>query len=260
MIITVFFLSMCGGLCSGVLGVGGAVVLIPLMYSVPPLVGAGALTMNQVAGLTMIQVLASAITGWLVHHKGGFTHTRTILFIGVPLGACSLFGAVFSKFMPSDALTITFGVVVLIALLLLFESADAKERGNDDSGEFHFKPWLFGLTGGTVGMVSGILGAGGGFVLIPAMIRVLKLPVRKAVGSSLGIIFIGALAGSAGKIVTLQVEWAYVPSLLLGAIPASLLGSRLSHRLPAAHLRTLLMILIGIILIKTWIEIVLKFV
>lgn len=260
MVVTIFFLSLFGGLCSGLLGVGGAVVLIPLMVSVPPLVGAGALTMNQVAGLTMIQVLASAITGWMTHRKGGFTHTRTIFSIGIPLGIFSLLGAVLSMFMPSEALTVVFGVVVLIALLLLVQSADARARGNDDQGEFHFRPLRFGLTGAITGMASGILGAGGGFVLIPAMIRILKLPVRIAVGSSLGIIFIGALAGSVGKIVTLQVEWIYVPSLLLGAIPASILGSRLSHRLPAAHLRTLLMILIGIILIKTWAEILFKYI
>jgi len=260
MMVTIFFLSLFGGLCSGVLGVGGAVVLIPLMYSVPPLVGAGALTMNQVAGLTMIPVLASAITGWIAHRKGGFTHTRTIFFIGIPLGVCSLLGAVFSRFMPGDALTLVFGVVVLVALLLLLQSADARAKGNDDAARFHFHPGRFILTGGIVGLASGILGAGGGFVLIPAMIRILKLPVRMAVGSSLGIIFIGALAGSVGKIVTLQVEWIYVPSLLLGAIPASLIGSRLSHRLPAAHLRTMLMVLIGVILIKTWAEILLKYI
>ncbi len=260
MIVTIFFLSLFGGFCSGLLGVGGAVVLIPLMYSVPPLVGAGALTMNQVAGLTMIQVLASAITGWIVHRRGGFTHTRTIFFIGIPLGICSLLGAVLSKFMHGDALSIVFGVVVLAALLLLIQSADGRKKGNDDECPFHFNPWRFMLTGATVGLASGILGAGGGFVLIPAMIRLLKLPVRMAVGSSLGIIFIGALAGSVGKIVTLQVEWIYVPALLLGAIPASLLGSRLSHRLPAAQLRTLLMVLIGIILLKTWAELLIKYI
>jgi len=150
--------------------------------------------------------------------------------------------------------------VVRVALLLLLQSADALAKGNDDAGRFHFHPGRFILTGGIVGLASGILGAGGGFVLIPAMIRILKLPVRMAVGSSLGIIFIGALAGSVGKIVTLQVEWIYVPSLLLGAIPASLIGSRLSHRLPAAHLRTMLMVLIGVILIKTWAEILLKYI
>lgn len=259
MIATIFFLSLFGGLCSGLLGVGGAVVLIPLMYSVPPLVGAGALTMNQVAGLTMIQVLASAITGWVVHRRGGFTHTRTIFYIGIPLGVCSLLGAILSKFMHGDALSIVFGIVVLVALLLLVQSADGRKMGNDDETPVNFYPGRFILTGGTVGLASGILGAGGGFVLIPAMIRLLKLPVRMAVGSSLGIIFIGALAGSAGKILTCQVEWLYVPSLLLGAIPASLLGSRLSHRLPAAHLRTLLMVLIGIILLKTWAGILLKY-
>jgi uncharacterized membrane protein YfcA len=260
MIATIFVLSLFGGLCSGLLGVGGAVVLIPLMVSVPPLVGAGTLTMNQVAGLTMIQVLASAITGWVAHRRGGFTHTRTIFYIGIPLGICSLLGAVLSKFMPCEALTLVFGLVVLVALVLLIQSADARAKGNNDETPFHFHPWRFISTGAITGLASGILGAGGGFVLIPAMIRILKLPVRVAVGSSLGIIFIGALCGAVGKIVTLQVQWIYVPALLLGAIPASLLGSRLSHRLPAAHLRTLLMILIGIILFKTWAEILITFI
>ena len=101
----------------------------------------------------------------------------------------------------------------------------------------------------------GIVGAGGGFILIPVMTRILKIPMRVAVGSSLGIIFIGAFMGSLGKILSLQVEWAYLIPVLAGAIPAALIGARLSKKLPAVYIRYSLLVIIFLTILKTWSEI-----
>ncbi len=95
MYITLFLLSLVGGFCAGLLGVGGAVVLIPLMYAVPQLVGVGALSMPEVAGISMLQVLAASITGCISHKRSGYTHMPIILAIGIPMAVCSFFGGLF---------------------------------------------------------------------------------------------------------------------------------------------------------------------
>ena len=254
MIPTLFVLSAVGGFFSGLLGVGGAVVLIPLMLGVPPIVGVGQLTMSEVAGITMVQVLAASVSGCLAHRRDGFTHMRTVLTMGVPMGVCSLGGALLSKSMESRSMLILFGVLVIVALamLLLKRTADEPDEGQ---GDFEFNAPASVAIGSGIGLASGIVGAGGGFVLIPVMITVLKVPMRIAVGSSLGIVFIGALMGSAGKMVSLQVEWIYLVPVLLGSIPGARVGARVSKMLPTDHIRYGLIIVVVLTLIKTWTDI-----
>jgi len=249
MSITLFFISIVGGIASGLLGVGGAIVLIPLMLSVPPLVGAGQLSMNEVAGITMIQVLASSIFGFITHKNSGQSHGKTILYIGIPMGIFSLAGAMYSKSMSEITLHLIFGILVAVAFGLLLKKSDGK---NQDTAEFAFNGFLSVLIGSVVGLAAGIIGAGGGFVIIPLMLRVLKIPLKITIGSSLGIVFIGALMGSIGKIVTLQVDITYLLPVVAGSIPAAIFGAKLSKKLPDKHIRYTLTSVVFLIMIKTW--------
>ena len=118
MILTLFLLSLFGGFFSGLVGVGGAVVLIPLMLAVPPIVGVGNLAMNQVSGINMVQVLTASATGFLAHRSKGFIHTRSILTIGIPMGAFSFEGAAISKTMTSQDVLLIFGFLVALAFMM----------------------------------------------------------------------------------------------------------------------------------------------
>ncbi len=253
MIPTLFIISFLGGFFAGLLGVGGAVVLIPLMLYVPPLVGAGELSIHQVSGITMVQVLAATVAGYLAHRSSGFAHTKTMLTIGLPMGVFSLLGATASNAMRSETILLIFGCVVIFAFVLLLK----KEPGepNLESNAVPFHPLSFPAVGCAVGFVAGIVGAGGGFILIPLMMRVLKIPIRITIGSSLGILFFGALAGALGKAMTLQVPWPFLWPVIAGSIPATLLGARISRALPAALIRYTLLAVILLTLLKTWWEI-----
>lgn len=246
--------SLTGGFCSGLLGVGGAVVLIPLLLSIPPLLGAGELSMNTVAGITMLQVLAASAMGMLAHRRGGYTHLPTVLAFGMPMGLTAFVGAAVTRGLSSLVLEIAFGVIVALALLLLC----LPTRGlGGDGYTFTFNRTASALCGGGVGFISGMIGAGGGFVLVPVMTGLLGIPLRVAIGSSLGIMFLGALMGAAGKIVTGQVEWRYLLPVIAGSLPAAWIGARVSRKLPA---RTLRWVLVGILLLifaKTWSRILL---
>ena len=257
MILTLFVLSLVGGFCSGLLGVGGAVLLIPMLLAVPPLVGVGALSMHEVSGLTMVQVLAASAAGFLAHRRSGFAHLKTILTIGIPMGLFSFAGAALSKSMAGETLLLVFGCVVAAALVLLLGRSRSE---SDDATDFKFNGMASAVSGAVVGFVSGIVGAGGGFVMIPIMLRLLKIPVRVAVGSSLGIVFIGALMGSMGKMLTLQVQWIWLLPVMAGSLPASLLGARISKRVPSGRIRQILLLLVLLIFIKTWCDIILSFI
>ncbi|MCK5878815.1 MAG: sulfite exporter TauE/SafE family protein [Holophagae bacterium] len=108
------------------------------------------------------------------------------------------------------------------------------------------------LIGAFVGFVSGSVGAGGGFILIPLMIIVLRVPLKVTVGTSLGIVFIGALTGSVGKLLSLQVHIATALPLVLGAIPAAQLGAKLSKKLSSVTIHRILLMVVFASMIKVW--------
>ena len=259
MSLALLLVSVVAGILSGILGIGGAVVLIPLMRVVPPLLGAGELTMGEIAGITMAQVLAASIAGWISHKRGGHAHTPTVLALGLPMAAAAFIGAYWK--LPDEPRRIVFGSLVAVALLMLFgKSSEEKKRAEtaDDAAETaEFSPniALSGVLGGFVGLAAGIVGAGGGFMIIPLMIRVLKAPMRIAVGSSLGIVVIGAVMGTAGKAFSGQIEWSYLPPVILGSIPASIIGSKISRAMNPGHLRKLLILIVSMTFVHTWWEV-----
>ncbi len=256
MIVTLFALSLLAGFCSGLLGVGGAVLLIPLLWSVPRLLGVGSLTMHEVSGVTMVQVLAASVAGYLAQRRNGFAHAPTVLAIGIPMGILALAGAALSKYMDGRFLLLIFGCLVVVALLLM---ARRTPVGSDEPADFTFSMPLAVGSGCCVGLLSGIVGAGGGFILIPIMIGILRMPIRVAVGSSLGIVFIGALLGATGKLMTMQVEVAWLLPVLAGSLPASLAGAYVGKRVAASRLRQILLLLIVIVLVKVWYDIFVLF-
>jgi uncharacterized membrane protein YfcA len=107
------------------------------------------------------------------------------------------------------------------------------------------------VVGGLVGMV----GAGGGFLLVPLMLYVLRIPMRAAVAASLGIVLLSGLAGAAGKVATGQVEWHLALALVAGALPGAWVGAAVSRRTHTRVLGLILGLLIGIVAIGMWWEI-----
>ncbi len=257
MSLILFLLSLFGGIGSGLLGVGGAVLLIPLLLAVPPLFGVGSLSMHQVSGITMIQVLAASATGYFFHRRGGFANGKAILAIGIPMGIFSFAGAAASKSMSSHTMLLIFGCMVTVAFFMLLTKSTGE---SDESSECNLKTIPAVCSGSCVGILSGIVGAGGGFILIPVMVKILKLPIRMAVGSSLGIVFIGALMGAVGKLMTFQVQWILLLPVVAGSLPSSLLGSYLSKKIAPSHIRHILLGLVLLILIKTGYDLYLIFI
>lgn len=105
-----------------------------------------------------------------------------------------------------------------------------------------------------VGLLGGIVGQGGAFVLIPIMLYVLKIPTRIALGSSVAISFLSALAGFAGKWGTGQIPFVMALVLVTGAVLGAQAGGRLSKRLQTVSLRTILSMLISFTALKMWFE------
>ncbi len=239
-------LSLVGAFVSGLVGVGGAVVMIPLLLYGPPLLGVGRLDVKTVAAVTMVQVFVAAVSGMLAHRRQGAVDGRLAAIGGVAMGAGAFVGALVSKITPDRALLVVFALMAsgAIVLLLVPEPADASTTPPG-------APLIVGIAGG-VGVMAGLVGAGGAFLLVPLLLVVARVPLRAAIGSSLAITAMAAAAGVAGKLLTGQVQLAPALAVVAGALPGSQIGAALSHRLPGRALRATLFAVVVVSAARVW--------
>jgi len=95
LIVTLLGLGLGGGFLSGLLGLGGAIFMIPLLLYVPPLLGVGLLTMKEVAAVSMVQVLSASLTGVLAHNKNKFVSKQLLIVMGVMNAIGNLAGSLY---------------------------------------------------------------------------------------------------------------------------------------------------------------------
>ena len=260
---TGFFAATLAGLgfvsafAAGLVGVGGAVLMIPLLYYVPPLIGSGALDIKMVAGVTMGQVLVGSLVGAAVHSGAGSVHRPLAVVAGTSMAAASLAGAVASRYVGSRTLLAVFGVMGLLALLLMFLPAPPEPLGPvGASVDFNRTAAVVYPT--AIGVLSGLVGAGGAFLLMPVLVGVMRVPLRVSIGTSLAITVVSSLAGFVGKLLTVQVPFGPTLAAVAGSLGGALLGARLSRRAPVGVLRSVLGALIALTTLRVWADVLLR--
>jgi hypothetical protein len=243
-----------GAFASGLVGIGGALVMIPLLLYAPPLLGVGRLDVKTVAAVTMVQVLVAAVSGVIAHGRHRRVDRRLAWVGGLAMTLGSLAGALASKQVPDRVLLLVFALMVTAAfVLMVLPEPPTDSRTDAETAEPpSYNRALIVAVGGGVGVAAGLVGAGGAFLLVPLLLVVVGVPIRVTIGSSLAITAFGATAGVAGKLVTQQIP--FWPALLvaLGALPGAQLGAAASRRLSGAALRRLLLAMIVLTGLRVW--------
>jgi uncharacterized membrane protein YfcA len=223
------------------LGIGGAVILLPLLSAF------AGLTLKEASNITVVQVVASSLIGWWAFRRGGLVHTRLAIWMGGAGAVGGFLGGFVSGRLTELQLEVIFLSVVLAAIVLLFLPVRELAVGGDSMPAFNV-PFAVGL-GALVGALAGMLGAGGGFLIVPLMLTGLRIPMRLAIGSSSVVKLISSSFAYAGKLVGTHIEPALALALLAGAIPCTYAGTWIARRVPPRFLRGLLAVmLIGIAL------------
>jgi hypothetical protein len=249
---TLVVLGAGGAFLAGLTGVGGAIVMIPLLVYVPPLIGTGRLAIHDVAAITMVHVFAAAASGLAGHARVRLVDRRLALVLGSGTMIGSLLGAIASRWVSGAVLQAVFAAMAAAGALMLLMMTGAAP------GEGPAPPWRTRtgfLLAALIGLLAGAVGAGGAFLLIPLMLYVLRVPPRLAVGSSLAIALAGAAAGLAGKLVTGQIPGWPALALVAGALPAAQLGAAVSGHLQTRALRIVLGVVIAAVAVGMWVEI-----
>ncbi|PLS02524.1 sulfite exporter TauE/SafE family protein [Neobacillus cucumis] len=252
-IITIFLIGFIGSFISGMLGIGGAIINFPMLLYIPVLFGVGHFTAHEVSGITAIQVFFATIGGVWAYRKGGFLNKTLITYMGISILLGSFIGGFGSTHMPESGINIVYGILALIAVIMMF----VPKKGIDDIAleQVKFNKWLAALLAFIVGIGAGIVGAGGAFLLVPIMLVILKIPTRMTIASSLAITFISSIGAVSGKISTGQV--AILPSLIMvvASLIASPIGANAGKKVNTKVLQIIMGVLILATAVKTWMTI-----
>ena len=214
------------GISLGLLGGGGSVLSVPLLVYV-----AGWEPHQAATGSLFIVGITSAVT-LAPHARAGRVRWRTGLIFGLAGMVGAYLGGRLAGLVPGAVLLIAFAVLMVAASSGMIRGRRDDGRGRE---ELRLLPAL--ALGATVGTATGFVGAGGGFVIVPALVLVAGLPMQAAVGTSLLVISMQSAAGLAGHLTGVHLPWPLTLTVTASAVLGSLVGGRLTGRVPAAVLR-----------------------
>jgi uncharacterized membrane protein YfcA len=231
-LILVLALSVVIGLSLGVLGGGGSILTVPILVYV-----AGFEAKEAIAASLFVVGVTSAVSV-LSHARGGRVMWRTGLIFGAAGMAGAFVGGLLGGHIPGQILLIAFAIMMVATSVAMLRG---RKKKNNDAGAAPVKHDLpLGrvlLDGAVVGLITGLVGAGGGFLVVPALALLGGLPMSVAVGTSLVVIAMKSFAGLAGYLTTVQLDWGITLGVTAAAIVGSLVGSKLAGRIPEAALR-----------------------
>jgi uncharacterized membrane protein YfcA len=250
--LTLVVLGFLGAFVSGLVGVGGAIVMVPLLYYVPPIIGVGSLDIKQVAGITMAQVLAASAVGAITHGRGAMIHRQLAVTGGTAMAIGALIGAVGSRYVSGRAILAIFAVMTSVALPLMFIRPARLGATAADGTRMPFNRVTAVTWPGLIGLASGLVGAGGAFLLVPLLIAILHVPVRVAIGTSLAMTSASVAMGFLGKVLTTQIPLWPALAVIAGSLTGAPLGAKVSHRAPVSVLRFVLAAIIAVVAIRVW--------
>ena len=243
------------GLVLGLLGSGGSILTVPVLVYL-----AGEPDKVAIAESLAI-VGAIAAVGAVPYARQKLVHWRSVLYFGVPGIVGTYGGAALSRYIPGPVQLALFAVVMLLAagLMLRGRPYGKAGEGEEKGGSKRQPVWLVAAEGLLVGVLTGLVGVGGGFLIVPALVLLGGLPMRLAVGTSLLIVAAKSAAGFAKYVDVLAetglvVDWSLIGMVAAVGIVGSLVGNALSQRVPQAQLKRVfavfLILMGGFILVK----------
>ncbi len=251
---SLFVLGLFGGFISGLLGIGGGIIMVPLLLYVPPALGVGLLGMKAVAGITSVQSFVGAVSGAVGHNRFKRINRNLVIYMGSSMAVGSLAGSIASDSVSANLMLMIFACMALMASIMMF--IPKKDHADDISAESIQFHRVHTITAGLIlGILSGLIGQGGAFLFIPVMIYLLHIPMRIAIGSALAIGIISSIAVLLGRLGTNQIPYMFSLVLVIGVVIGAQFGSVMSQRTPQLALRRVLAILISLSAIKIWYEI-----
>lgn len=216
------------GVSLGLLGGGGSILAVPLLVYV------GDLPAKEAIATSLLVVGATSLVGVIPHARAHRVRWRTGLIFGLAGMTGAYAGGRLAGLIPAGILLTGFAVMMLATAVAMIRGR-REAAGTVVPHELPVPRVI--LDGVVVGLVTGLVGAGGGFLVVPALALLGGLPMPVAVGTSLVVIAMKSFAGLAGYLASVDINWGLAAAVTVAAVAGSLAGGRLTERIPAAILR-----------------------
>jgi uncharacterized membrane protein YfcA len=231
------------GLCLGLIGAGGSILTIPVFVYI--------LKTDPVASTiySMFIVGLCSLVGSIRSFFKKLVDVKTAMLFGIPsimgvfIARKLIFPALPNTLFYIGAFPISKDVCIMfcLAIIMFFVSIKMLRQAgrvqNTYTGDTEKKTLPFVLQGMVTGIITGMLGVGGGFLIMPALLLWIKLPVKMAVGTTLFIIAINSAAGFITGYASVPMQWGLLAKFALGAIAGILIGTKLSEKIQATNLK-----------------------
>jgi uncharacterized membrane protein YfcA len=222
-------------------------VLTPLLLYLPPAVGGAAIPVKIVTGLTIVQAISGSVLGALRHRSYGNVSSRLVWLMGPPSAIASLIGAFISRETPDNVILIVFAILAFAGGVMLLLPVTPREELAD---EIRADPRLAIPIALVLGFFGGMVGIGGIAFIIAALVYLLRVPPRIAIGSSLGIGLFAAVAALIGKAATAQIDPPLAAIVFVAALVASPIGAAVSVRTQPRALLAILAVIVMLAAIR----------
>ncbi|QXE23910.1 hypothetical protein B6N60_02607 [Richelia sinica FACHB-800] len=231
-------LAACIGLSLGLIGGGGSVLALPILVyvmGVPP---------KSAIAMTLVIVGTVSILGLIPHWRAKNVRFKTALIFGSTTMVGAFLGAKIATLpIITDAVQMTlFAVTMFLAAVFMIRRSSQSVMTEEDLAGYP-QPvckycWLWLMTEGLgVGVLTGLVGVGGGFAIVPALVLLGKVPMKKAIGTSLLIIIFNSITGFLGYLGNVSLDWNLMFSFIIAASLGTVPGAYFAQYVPAQKLQ-----------------------
>lgn len=224
------------GLTLGLLGSGGSILTVPVLVY---MLGHS----DKVAIAESLAIVgAIAFAGMLPYAKRHQVDWRSVALFGIPGMGGTYAGAWLAKFVSGPAQLTLFAVIMLLAAVMMFRKGKRTDNENSESPAHQHAAWKIMLEGLGVGIVTGLVGVGGGFLIVPALVILGGLPMRLAIGTSLMVVALKSFSGFVKYLGVLgslgdSVHWPTIAVFIALGVVGTLIGNALNQRVNQQSLK-----------------------
>lgn len=222
------------GVSLGLIGAGGSILTVPILvyfFGVEP---------HEAVGMSLAVVGTTSLFGSYLHHQHSRVNFPAAMLFGITGIFGAFFGAPLTKFVLPEVLLLLFGALMLVVAISMLW----RKRQVEGTARRPKVLWKAAAAGFGVGFLTGFLGVGGGFLIVPALVLFGGLAIKEAVGTSLFVIFINCTAGLIAHAGGSHFNWSLTTMVVVLAVGGASLGTIFSHRLSANRLQKAFAVLV----------------
>jgi uncharacterized membrane protein YfcA len=213
------------GITLGTLGGGGSIVTMPILVYV------AGIDPKTAVGMSLVIVGGASLIGSYLHYRERNFHGKATILFAVSGVVSAYFGAMFTHLVRPSVLMLCFAALMFAVGALMLVGRP------DQGGQCQSLTWRCLLAGALVGGLTGFLGVGGGFLIVPALVFTAGIETKKAIGSSLAVIALNSAAGLLGQLRYIHINWRLTLLFLLVSLIGMGAGLAIVRRIPAQKLR-----------------------